>query len=83
MSVQQVLPLRRLLVPSVPVPAAPAPAAPAPRRRAAALGGVCACRYAEGKACKLLDGRAGDVPRTVGEHMMRGGTDVGCPGRRV
>lgn len=78
MSVQQVLPLRRLLVPSVPVPAAPAP-----RRRVAVPGGACACRYAEAQACKLLDGRAGDAPRTVGEHIMQGGTDEGCPGRRV
>lgn len=79
MSVQQVLPLRRLLVPSVPAPTA----TPAPRRRAGTPNGVCACRYAEGQACRLLDGRAGDVPRKVGDHIMQGGTDEGCPGRRV
>ena len=45
--------------------------------------GLCTCKWASGQHCEALLRAAGDVPRRVGEHIMQGGTDKGCPGRRV
>ena len=59
-------------------PAAPA-RAPAPR---AGWDGLCACRWASGPHCEALLRAPSDVAVRVGQHIMRGGTDDGCPGRR-
>jgi len=61
------------------VPAAP-PAPPAPRGR---WDGLCACRWAQGGPhCEALLRAPSELALRVGQHIMRGGTDDGCPGRR-
>lgn len=61
-------------------PAAPARAASPPRT---AWDGLCACRWASGPHCEALLRAQPAVATRVGEHIMRGGTDEGCPGWRA
>lgn len=83
---------------TVAAPVAPAPrrAAPLPAPRVAppqataratvqrtTWDGACACKWASGLHCEALLRARPEVVVKVGEHIMRGGTDEGCPGRRV
>ncbi len=74
-----VLQQRRLQADTVGLQARPAVPAPAQR---AAWDGRCACGWSSGPHCEALLRAPGDVAVLVGQHIMRGGTDVGCPGRR-
>jgi hypothetical protein len=60
------------------------PAAPAPPTAARGKwDGLCACRWAQGGPyCEALLRAPGELALRVGQHIMRGGTDDGCPGRR-
>lgn len=78
--------------PPVVVPAAPlravgtlqavpnGPAAPTTRKAPLT---VCACRWAVGVHCEALLRAAPDISSAVGRHVMNGGNDIGCPGRRL
>lgn len=58
---------------------APAPSAPSAPRDPA----VCACRWAAGPHCEALLRAENPLATAVGNHIMRGGSDLGCPGRRL
>lgn len=79
--------------PAPTVPVRPHARAPIPMRAAAhatlrqqpakeTWSGLCACKWADGPYCEALLRAHDDTPRKVGEHLMRGGTDQGCPGWR-